>query len=576
VSNAPIGFDLETANANEMWTYGDKFVKLAGFTGEEGKPEFTTDAHELIKKLEDAPWIYGHNIFGFDLLALARWYGADWEALTAKALDTMILDRLDYPPQARDTGGSVDKYDLDHVAERRGVQGKTGDLKEIIKKHGGYDQVPADDPEYREYLAGDVNAIANLINKLPRSAYAKREHKLAALAGRMTLNGFRVDIPLLEKRIAKGASHKRDALEILRDDYNLPLGRIEWTGRGKDKEEKWVDFDSPLSTLEGRQWLAAMYDAYGIKNPPVTDKGRLATSADVLQPLADSDANHPDLRRIIYLMQVVTTTRTVYQTVQDHLAGDRVHASVSMGQASGRWSVTRPGLTVFGKRGERWHEREVFIPEEGHVILSCDMSQLDMRAVAGLSQDHAYIENLAPGKDFHAEIAAQVFGTPERRQAAKAIGHGYNYGLGANKMIANGFDPELVATFFAMMTKKYPRLEAWKKEVRDIGSSGRLLDNSFGRKMKCEPQRAYTQAPALMGQGAATDIMKEGLLHLPSEFHPFLRLMVHDEIVMSVPISDVEEIGHEVRKAMTFEWRGVPILCDLSKPGASWGEVSAK
>lgn len=571
-----VGFDLETADVNQMWKAGPEFVRLAGYTGAEGQPEFTTDPQELIKILNDAPWIYGHNIFGFDLLALSHIYGADWEELSGKALDTMILDRLDYPPQARDTGGSADKYDLDHVAERRGVAGKTGNIRELAKKYGGFDLIPADDPEYRAYLAGDVEAIHNLFGKLPKTPYAKREHKLASIAGRMTLNGFKVDIPLLEQRIKQGEENKRDALLILRDDYNLPLGRFEWSGRGKDKEEVWADFDNPLATLEGRKWLVEVYNSYGVLNPPVTDKGRLATSSDVLQPLADSEMVHPDLRRILSLMQVVTTTRTVYQTVSDHLAADRVHAAVSMGQASGRWSVTNPGLTVFGKRGGRWREREVFIPEEGHVVLSCDMSQLDMRAVAGLSQDPAYMAMCEPGKDLHTEIAISVFGSADFRQDAKAIGHGWNYGLGANKMIANGFDPDKVALFFTRMAKSYPRLVAWKDEVRAIGQSGQLLDNGFGRKMRCEPNRAYTQAPALMGQGAATDIMKTALLRFPREFNPYLRVYVHDEIVMSVPEKDVDEIGSEIRKAMTFEWRGVPILCDMSKPGRSWGEVSDK
>lgn len=576
MSDKWVGFDLETGNANELWKSGPDYIRAGGYTGPDGNPIITTDPQELVKVLEDAPWIYGHNIFGFDLQVLCHIYGADWDKLSGKALDTMILDRLDYPPQARDTGGSADKYDLDHVAERRSVPGKVGSIKELARKYGGWDKVPTDDPEFIDYLNGDVNAIRALIEKLPKTPYARREHQLAALAGRMTLNGFKVDIPLLKRRIKQGEKQKHEALLVLRDDYNLPLGRVEWTGRGKDKEEVWVDLDNPLAALEGRKWLVGVYDAYGILNPPLTDKGRLATSSDALQPLADSESVHPDLQRIIGFMQTVTTTRTVYQTVDDHLAGDRVHASVSMGQASGRWSVTNPGLTVFGKRGGRHVERDIFVPEEGHVILSCDMSQLDMRAVAGLSQDRAYMAMCAPGKDLHTEIAISVFGSADYRQDAKAIGHGWNYGLGANKMIANGFDPEKVAQFFVQMQRAYPRLVAWKDEVRAIGSSGALLDNGFGRKMKCEPQRAYTQAPALMGQGAATDIMKMGLLRLPREFDPYLRVYVHDEIVMSVPEKDAEEIGQEVKKAMTFEWKGVPIFCDLSKPGKSWGEVSAK
>jgi DNA polymerase-1 len=572
---APVGFDCETARADDLFAYGPEFVRLSGWThGDDVKVE--TDPHELIRVLNDAPWIYGHNIFGFDLLALAHYYGADWDKLSAKAVDTLLLARLDWPPQARDTGGSIDKYDLDHVAERLGVPGKTDSIRDLARKHGGYDHIPLDDPEYRDYLTGDVKAVAALVNKLPRTDYAKREHRCASLMGRMTLNGFRVDIPLLNERISRGEETKREALEILRDDYDLPLGKFVWKGRGDKKEESWQDFDSPLATLEGREWFLYVLDGYGVLNPPVTETGRLATAADALAPLADSDASHPDLRRILRLMQTVTTTRTVYQTVADHLVGDRVYPLINMGQASGRSSVTSPGLTVFGKRGGRHIERDIFIPEPGHVLVSCDLSQVDMRAVAALSQDPAYMKLFEGDQDAHKLIALQIFGTEDKRFEAKAIGHGWNYGLGANKLIASGFDPELVRAFFENMERSYPRVCSWKNEVRAIGAAGKLLDNGFGRKMRCDPARAYTQAPALMGQGAAADILKTALLRLPDECRPMLRLMIHDEILLDVPKDLVEDVRRTVMDAFTFEWRGVQIKSDCSAPGSSWGQVSAK
>jgi DNA polymerase-1 len=520
--------------------------------------------------------VYGHNILGFDLLALAFIYGADWDTLSAKAVDTLLLDRLDYPPEARDTGGSVDKYDLDHVCERRGIPGKTDNLRELAKKYGGYDKIPPDDADYRAYLTGDVEAIRGLVGKLPRSAYAKREHQVQAIFGGMSLTGFRVDLPLLEKRIGETEAQKREALEILRDDYDLPLGRFEWHGRGDAKQEEWTAFGSPLAALEGRKWLVEVYEAFGVRNPPVTDKGRLSTSADDLGQLAASGILHQDLVRILELMATVTTARTVYQTVADHLVGDRVHPLINMGQASGRSSVTDPGLTVFGKRGGRHVEREIFIGEPGWVVGSCDLDQVDMRAIAGLSQDPNYMALFEPGKDAHEEIAIAVTGDPARRNECKPIGHGYNYGLGVNRMIASGYNPALVHAFVERMQAEFPRMCAWRDEIREIGKSGQLLDNGFGRRMKCNPQRAYTQAPALMGQGAAADILKTALLRVPKDVRPFVRVPVHDEFVFVAPEKEFGEVAREIQKAMTFEWRGVDISCDLNGPGPNWGKVSAK
>lgn len=143
-------------------------------------------------------------------------------------------------------------------------------------------------------------------------------------------------------------------------------------------------------------------------------------------------------------------------------------------------------------------------------------------------------------------------------------------------MIREGRDPERVWAFVHGMEASYPRLIAWREEIRAIGKAGLILDNGWGRRMMAEPARAYTVAPALMGQGGARDIMCECLLRLPPELWQFLRVMVHDEIVLAVPAWAAEEIGHILMEAMTWVWRDVPILCDLSKPGASWGAISDK
>jgi DNA polymerase-1 len=234
--------------------------------------------------------------------------------------------------------------------------------------------------------------------------------------------------------------------------------------------------------------------------------------------------------------------------------------------------VTNPGLTVFGKRGGRHVERDIFLPDPGHVLISADLSQVDMRSMAGHSQDSNYIALFAPGRDAHQEIANQVGVT---RQDAKAIGHGWNYGLGAKRMISNGLDPGKVLTFINGMEARFPQLIRWRESIREQGEAGEILDNGFGRKMRCDQARAYTVAPALMGQGGARDIMCASLLRLPRQVWPMLRVMVHDEILLSVPKDIALDVAQEVHRAMTWEWRGVPILCDMTF-GTSWGECSAK
>ena len=577
-----LAFDLEGGNADELFTYQPYddigYVRLAGAIGPSGAPVIT-DAASLVPLLEHASGISGHNVFGYDLLALAYHHGADYDRLAAKATDTEILERQASPPRSRESGTSVDRYGLDAVAQRLGVPGKTDELARLKRQHGGYDKIPVDDPEYRSYLEGDLRASAAVLAAMRErhylnDPYVAREHRLAALAGRMTLNGFLVDQALLSERLRAGEDRKQQALQLLRDGWGLPLTRTVTRGRGQGKHEEELAVTSPLATDAGRAWLAAQYERYGVPDPPRTAKaGKLALGAEDLKGLLADPRCPGSLRSMLTLMGIVTTTRTVYQTAAEHLAPDgRVHPLNSFRQASGRWSVTSPGLTVFGKRGGKHVERDIFVPDEGHVLMSFDLSQVDMRAMAGHCQDPAYMALFAPGRDAHAEIAAQV---GIKRQDAKAIGHGWNYGLGAPRMIRNGLDPELVHKFTAGMEQRFPVLVAWREQVRERGKAGEVLDNGFGRRMACEPSRAYTVAPALMGQGGARDIMGECLLRLDKSLWPLLRVMVHDEIVVSCPKEDARDVARQFLAAMTWQWRDVPILADMAA-GMNWGDCSAK
>lgn len=571
-----VTFDLEGGSADDLYTYepwdSRGYVRLAGSIVAGGEPVIE-DAPALLARLAAAPEITGHNILGFDLPALAFHYGADYEALAAKARDTELIARQAWPPRSREQGTSQDRYGLDAVAERLGVPGKTDELARLKRRHGGYDKIPVDDPEYRSYLEGDLRASRAVGAMLGNDDYTRREHRLATLAGRMSLNGFLVDRPLLEQRLEQGHERKRQALGLLHDGWGLPLTRTFSRGRGAGRHEVTEAVDSPLSTESGREWLAGVLEGHGITVPRTPKAGKPAVGDEQLREVAADPRCPASLRQLIALVKIVVGTRTVYQTAADCLAPDgRVHPSNSFRQASGRWSVTNPGLTVFGKHAGRHVERDIFVPDPGHVLLCFDLAQVDMRAMAGHCGDPAYMALFAPGRDAHSEIAAQV---GIKRQDAKAIGHGWNYGLGANRMIRNGLDEVLVRKFITGMEERFPVLIAWREEIRERGKAGDILDNGFGRRMACEPSRAYTVAPALMGQGGARDIMGECLLRLDRSLWPLLRTMVHDEIVMSVPKEDARDVALQVVQAMTWEWRRVPILCDMSG-GASWGEASKK
>lgn len=603
---ADIGyFDIETASADQLYPGGHPgpFVRLMGAMADDGPSGVTTDPAALLDFLNRATVIVGHNVFRFDLPALARHCGADYDALAAKTVDTVVLARQADPPSAK--GMRAGYYSLDAVADRYGVVGKTDDLGDLALESGpqtdaqglplsqaerkrlGYALIPVDDPRYVAYLHGDLAATRAVYRMLAPAlnGYARREMRVAAIQGRMTLNGWRVDEPLLASRVAEEEARRQQALKVLATDHGIPLTKTVTRGRGAAKVSVEEPVLSPLGTTKGKEALVSAFRAAGAPHYPRTATGGLATSSDALGEgfyfigkgsgmkkypgMRRAYGHLPGVRRICELVTEVTGATAKYAEISKFVTGGRVHAGIGEDQASGRWAHTKPSTTNMGKRGAKVAQRAVYLPDEGHLLIAADFSQVDMRGVAGLSQDPLYMAMFEPGKDMHTEIAAMM-GIP--RDGAKPLNHGYNYGMGAKAMVLQGHDPDLVARFFGVMSRFVVK-DAWTEEVREQGRSGQLLDNGFGRLMRCDPQRAYTQAPALMGQGCARDIMTEGLLRMVERLPEIVRMfkaVVHDEVVLSVETDRVAEVTDVLRDAMTFEFRGVPILADISRPGTDW------
>lgn len=564
-------FDLETAQAEELYRRRD-FVRLgATATGDE-PPALSTNGYELARAVQSATWAAGHNISAFDLQALGRWHGLNLAALRDRVIDTDLWARLIHPPTSGKDGVAkmpTGFYGLDATAERFGVVGKTHDLKALAKKHGGMDKIPTDDPEFRAYLVGDIEATRALVAAmLPTwSPYVAREMNVGLITAQMSLNGFRVDTEELGRTLEEQAARKERNLEELSSLTGMPL-----------------DAKSPLATKAGKEALEEAFCAAGLRPDalPRTGKtGALSTGREDMSELLAKVRKHGGnerVERIITLVMDIVGERTVYQTAESCRVGDRVHPTIRPLQASGRWSVTSPGLTVYGKRQGRHVERRIFLPDPGEVLLCFDADQVDARGVAAHSGDEGYLSIFREGRDLHGEVALAVYADLAMRETSKAISHGWNYGESINRMVLNGVDRDLAIQFDRMMRQKYPKLVQWQSDIRAQGASGALLDNGFGRPMRPDPQFAYTQAPALVGQGCTRDIIAEGLLRMPTEVWPMLRVLVHDEIVMSVPKDSVEDVKRVVLEAMQFDLADVtggklascPITAGCSKPGETW------
>lgn len=588
-----VTFDLETGDAGEQYRHPGPGYTRIGATASDDEPVVPYDGpgtavtRTVAADIRRGRTITGHNIMAFDLPVLVREGVMTMEEihnLTAdgRVFDALLAARYLDPPMARDKGvDSERKYDLGSLGERYGLGAKLTDVsKPLAKKYGGWGEIPIDDSEdgqaFKSYMVQDVELSRRLHARLMDEFggtvpdYLVREHRVAAIAAQISVNGFLVDQELLAQRIGEIEKRKASAMELLSGKYGVPT-----------KDAKGKSYKSPLATKGGKEAIRQALVNAGVPEKAIWRTGvskDVQLSADAMLHYGQEyGQGNPALREVVKAVYRIVSARSIYETTQNSMGPDgRVHPKVSFKQATGRWSLTDPGLTVFGKRGGRHVERAVLLSDPGEVLVSFDLSQVDMRALAGLSGDPAYIRMLMT-EDPHLEIAKLLFGDPGKREDAKAIGHGWNYGRGVKAICqSTGIEPAVGWQFDQSMRERFPRLVEWQGEVRALAESGALLDNGFGRLMRPDPQRAHTQGPALLGQGAARDIMMTGMLALPRECLPMLRAQVHDEIVLSIPVDQVEDVRRAVIEALSFDWKGVPILADGSPAGTDWSKCYEK
>ena len=568
-SETPVVFDLETGSVTRLYSAGPEYAKLTVANGAVVTPSSVVAGPRPL---------VAHNGYQFDFHVLARHFGLD---LTDPGLvDTKVLAALHDPAPYDMKPGQIERhFSLDNVAARLGFEGKTDDLKRLARKYGkGADdpfmEIPNDDPEYIAYCKGDVEATAAILALLPMTPYAEREHRLLGrLAASVTHTGFRVDTDLLQRRFDEGEAVLAEGRRWLVDTYGLPVTRKDGSPSAK-----------PHMTQAGKEAIFAAFADLGVDPDEWpwhmrTDKGKPSLGQNSMQVFLDNTKN-PGIRRLAEVIQQMNGVRSVYGTVLDTMTDGRVHPTISARQASGRLSITEPGLTVFGKRGGKWRERQIFLPEPGDLVVAIDLSQVDARAVAALSGDEAYRDLfLDRASDAHAEVARRVWGTDAngRRDQAKVIGHAWNYGAGIPRLVQQtGLPEQTIVEFDEGMRRDFPDLVRWRDEIRREAETGDLMDNGWGRKMRPDPEKAWTQGPALMGQGAARDIMMEGILRLPDDVFPMLRAVVHDEIVLSAPADSVDDVVRLAVEALEMTWMGMPIYADVSKPAGNWGDCYSK
>jgi DNA polymerase I-like protein with 3'-5' exonuclease and polymerase domains len=592
-------FDIETADKDLIHSYGPGFYRLGAYkwAGDDSPiVVVTTNAYELVDAINKADVVTGANICNYDLVLLAKYFDLDYERTCAKSFDTQIVE-MHLNPVAAKGMQPRGYYGLDATARRYGVRGKSDHIQTLARKHGGFDKIPLDDPEYRSYLVNDVFASEwlylaqrEIYDTLPDQAklYIRREHRVAAAMGRISLEGFRLDRDETLRRYNAGQARLEKAKQRMHEQYGMPKegAAPHRTNLGKAAFRRALISCNISEDALQRNW-------------PMNKDGSLATGKQVLTGMIEVlDKTRPQAAELCRVILAMNGERTVYGTALDWAVGDRVHPQVSASQSSGRWSVQKPGITVMGKRGGKAVERGIYLADEGDVLVAIDADQIDARMIAVMSGDKEYAKLFEPGMDLHSEVAWRVFQRPECRaemdrnggrcdcewrDRAKIAGHGWNYGAQPNGLANQlGIPLEVAQQFDAGMKVAFPRLCEWKEETRaaagamPYGVSApeddayRVLVNPFGRPVRVERNRAFTQACAQLGQSATRDAMAQAILNLPPHIRRRIRAVIHDEIVLSLPDEGAQELAQKIADSMAFEMSGIRIGFGCSRVSRQW------
>jgi len=575
-----IYFDVETHSATKLYTMDpEDFVRLIGYKWR-GKDEvrITTSLDEIKEEIDKARWIVGHNLHAFDFKAVYGCWDDTWLELTeqGRVLNTwthaVLVNPAPYSYINRhgknafaDSPDKIKKwFALDEQAHQLGVPGKSMDLAVLAKEFGdpelkgkareidGYGKIPQDDERYWDYLTHDVLASESVADGLLElggiDAYALREQRVEARKEVIASNGVRVDREAAQARVDELAAKREVIMLRLVDKYDFPT-------EGKQ----------PWRTNEGKAAIVQALKDVGInpekkKDWPRTNTGNISLGGKVLVEQTQGTPAEEFGQALGELMG----QRSLAQLALDSMHPDGfAHPDITMLQRSGRWSTTKPGLTVWTANGPGAVEKAYFIPDDDdEVMFGIDLSNADARVVAAYSGDRKYAERFEPGADGHMINAYAAWGDlvdtdPKRyRQLAKPLGHGWSYGGQANTLSKQTGTPLSDAKQFCDgMNRTYKVLVGWQNKVRAYAHAHGFVINDWGRKMPVEKGREFTQAPALIGQSGTREIMCDILLDMPLWLLKCVKMQVHDEFIFSVPRKHFNKFRDFAQKLMTRSFK---------------------
>jgi DNA polymerase I-like protein with 3'-5' exonuclease and polymerase domains len=554
-------FDIETTlTADKIWCIVCKHDNTFYQFKEDNLHRF----EEFIKQTEE---VIGHNIIGFDIPVLNKFFGYDLFK-DCKVTDTLILSRLLNP-----------MIDGGHSLKNWGT--KLGHNKIEFEQFDFFSE------DMLKYCRNDVDLTQRLykflITRIKDFGYSvELEHEVAKIIQKQHERGFKIDIVNAYALQAKFQEDMNELQNKVRATF--PPLKIEETfipksnnkARGYVKGVPFTKVKYKEFNLGSRQQIGERLMKLGWKPKKKTDKGHVIVDEKVLSEIT----NIPEAKLINKFLMLQKRIAQVSSWVEAIKEDGRVHGKViTNGTITGRMSHQAPNMAqipaVYSPYGKEC--RQLWIVDKGYKLVGVDASGLEIRMLAHYMNDKEYTNEVING-DIH--TANQIAAGLETRDAAKTFIYAFIYGAGSKKIgsIIGGSerDGERVKEKFLRAT---PSLRNLREKVDGVSKSNRRwLKGLDGRKIIIRHPHAALNS---LLQGAGSCVMKVALTLLDKyvinkRIKAYPVVNVHDEFQYEVEEGRAEEFGKLAVQSIIDAGKKLKLRCELNgeyRIGNNWAET---
>jgi len=537
-------------------------------------------------------------------LPLARVVEAIYPAMTNPAIskvahnakfDCMILSRFGLPvaPVAFDT--MIAEWLTDPATKHKGLKdlarhrlgAEMTDIEELIgrgKAQVTFAEVPIETAA--PYGAADADMTLRLVPPLQAELAEKGVTKLIDLE--MAL------LPVIADMERAGVRIDVEFFRHMSQDLAAALIKLEATIHEIAGEPFNINSTQQLSDILFKK---LQLPREGLKR---IASGHYSTAADVLEGLRAADTSGI-IAAIIEHRELGKLKGTYVDALPQMINPQtgRIHTSFSqIGAVTGRLASSNPNLQNIPIRSEVGQQiRRGFVSDPGWVFLSADYSQVELRILAHITQDAAMLDAFRQEQDIHTTTAAVVYGIPpesiskNQRNFAKRVNFGLIYGMSSFRLAReSGLTLGEAETFVKKYFAQFPGIERYLDQTRYKARTDGYVETLFGRRRyfpifktpmsganRQAMQRAEREAVNHPIQGTAADIIKVAMIRLHEQltkrFRARLLLQVHDELLLEVPVDEVEAVQPVVVEIMcdAFEM-DVPLKVE-AETGSNWLEL---